>query len=281
MAARMDQNFLTNFALFLFLFNTAVFVQGEDCPQQSSGSESTNQKARNLAGSGQFSVVDSKKRYEYTINLCKLAKDDTAVLQRDLKNKGKKWDVGYYANARVFGGSNWLMIQYSGENYSSHCLGSPRRSIFYISCDRSANTKEKRQPRILEEYRPDTPTKVDPQFCYYLFEMKHDGVCPVEKTKISPGSVFIIIIVIIGVLYLVLGLLYQRFIVGAKGMEQIPNYLMWREFGTLQADGCSYMCRCKGTREATRYKPMDDAIADDEDFSADNDDNNDDAMLPM
>ena len=42
-------------------------------------------------------------------------------------------------------------------------------------------------------------------------------------------------VVIIGVLYLVLGLLYQRFIVGAKGMEQIPNYLMWKEFGTLQA----------------------------------------------
>ena len=40
---------------------------------------------------------------------------------------------------------------------------------------------------------------------------------------------------IIGFLYLVLGLLYQRFIVGAKGMEQIPNYLMWKEFGTLQA----------------------------------------------
>jgi hypothetical protein len=59
MAARMDQNFLTNFALFLFLY-TAVFVQGEDCPQQSSGSESTNQKARNLAGSG----------YDYIIYIC-------------------------------------------------------------------------------------------------------------------------------------------------------------------------------------------------------------------
>ena len=42
-------------------------------------------------------------------------------------------------------------------------------------------------------------------------------------------------VVIVGVLYLILGMLYQRFIVGAKGLEQIPNYLMWREFGTLQA----------------------------------------------
>ena len=38
-----------------------------------------------------------------------------------------------------------------------------------------------------------------------------------------------------GVIYLILEMLYQRFMVGAKGLEQIPNYLMWREFGTLQA----------------------------------------------
>jgi hypothetical protein len=52
-----------------------------------------------------------------------------------------------------------------------------------------------RKPKILEEYRPDKSPKADPGFCYYLFEMKHDGVCPPEKTKISPGSVFIIMYV--------------------------------------------------------------------------------------
>jgi hypothetical protein len=45
---------------------------------------------------------------------------------------------------------------------------------------------------MIEEYRPNEPDKEDEKFCYYLFEMKHDGVCPPEKTKISPGSVFII-----------------------------------------------------------------------------------------
>ena len=38
-----------------------------------------------------------------------------------------------------------------------------------------------------------------------------------------------------GSIYLILGFLYQRFIVGAKGMEQIPNYKFWRDFGSLQA----------------------------------------------
>ncbi|XP_046851392.1 cation-dependent mannose-6-phosphate receptor-like, partial [Xenia sp. Carnegie-2017] len=186
------------------------------------------------------------------------------------------YDLGNFKSAHVYGGNDWLIIQYTGEKYTTHCNKKNRISIFYIGCDQSATTPKKRKPRIIEEYRPNEP---DNDFCYYLFEMKHNGVCPPEKSKISPGSVFIIIIAIIVFLYLLLGFLYQRFIVGAKGMEQIPNYLMWREFGALQADGCNYICRGRGRKEPTRYKPMDDAIADD-DFSLENDDN-DDTMLPM
>ena len=54
---------------------------------------------------------------------------------------------------------------------------------------------------MLEEYRPDSDKNAakndaDVEFCYYLFEMKHDAVCPPEKTKISPGSVFLIMYVL-------------------------------------------------------------------------------------
>ena len=33
------------------------------------------------------------------------------------------------------------------------------------------------------------------------------------------------------------GFLYKRFMVGAKGWEQVPLYDMYREFGNLQAVG--------------------------------------------
>jgi hypothetical protein len=59
--------------------------------------------------------------------------------------------------------------------------------------------QEKRTPKVIEEYRPDKPNKEDEKFCYYLFEMKHDGVCPPmtnNNSKISPGSVFIIMYVL-------------------------------------------------------------------------------------
>lgn len=35
--------------------------------------------------------------------------------------------------------------------------------------------------------------------------------------------------------YLIGGFLYQRLIVGAKGMDQFPNYAFWVEFGNLSA----------------------------------------------
>ena len=35
--------------------------------------------------------------------------------------------------------------------------------------------------------------------------------------------------------YFVGGFLYKRFAMGAKGLEQIPNYRFWEDFGNLQA----------------------------------------------
>ena len=35
--------------------------------------------------------------------------------------------------------------------------------------------------------------------------------------------------------YLIGGFLYQRLVVGAKGMEQFPNIAFWQEFGNLTA----------------------------------------------
>ena len=42
-------------------------------------------------------------------------------------------------------------------------------------------------------------------------------------------------LIVVGSIYVILGFLYQRYVVGAKGMEQIPNYNFWRDFGSLQA----------------------------------------------
>ena len=51
MASKSARSFLTNFALFL-MFHIAVFVQGDECPQQVDGPTTTNERAAKLSGTG-------------------------------------------------------------------------------------------------------------------------------------------------------------------------------------------------------------------------------------
>lgn len=87
--------------------------------------------------------------------------------------------------------------------------------------------------------------------------------------------------------YLIGGFLYQRLIVGAKGMEQFPNYLFWVDVGNLSAvsltsqytvslkahacmikfitttncaltlqDGCDFVCRSRNRDESRPYRSV-------------------------
>ncbi|CAI8013292.1 Cation-dependent mannose-6-phosphate receptor [Geodia barretti] len=69
------------------------------------------------------------------------------------------------------------------------------------------------------------------------------------------------------------GCLYKRFVVGAKGWEQIPCISFYREFGNLMADGCDYVCRSR-PRTVVEYEPTFGAASDSEDEKDDN-------LLPM
>lgn len=42
-------------------------------------------------------------------------------------------------------------------------------------------------------------------------------------------------LVVVAATYLICGFLYQRFIVGAKGWEQIPNFSFWKIVGNMSA----------------------------------------------
>ncbi|GFS30430.1 cation-dependent mannose-6-phosphate receptor, partial [Trichonephila inaurata madagascariensis] len=105
--------------------------------------------------------------------------------------------------------------------------------------------------------------------CYYLFELGSNVSCTVKKEEILPqklssGSVFCILFFTVVSVYLICGFLYKRIVIGAKGMEQIPNYTFWRDFGNLQADGCDYICRCGPRQESQAYRGIDDHLKMDE-----------------
>ncbi|EDO46637.1 predicted protein [Nematostella vectensis] len=173
---------------------------------------------------------------------------------------------------------DWFLISYpNGKKYNSHCGGTQRRSDVMVTCDPTA---DRGTLKIIEEYIYNSSSPNQGDQCYYLFEINNKAACTVKPSSLSPGSIILIVFVIVACVYLFLGFLYQRFIVGAKGMEQIPNYNLWKNFGSLQADGCNFLCRCADAKPPPRYKPMDDAIGDDSEVVIPRD-RDDDHMLPM
>ncbi|XP_048882271.1 cation-dependent mannose-6-phosphate receptor [Brienomyrus brachyistius] len=179
--------------------------------------------------------------YTYQFRVCGDAGEipEGGVVQRD--KEGKETVVGRYNVTEAIGGSDWVMLIYkNGSSYDRHCSSEGRKAIIMISCKPGVLAGD--LAIILEERQRE-------KNCFYLFELDSSAVCPPVSSKLSLGSILLIIGFTCLAVYLIGGFLYQRLVVGAKGMEQFPNYSFWQEIGNLTADGCDFVCRSRGSRE--------------------------------
>ncbi|XP_071109344.1 cation-dependent mannose-6-phosphate receptor-like [Haliotis cracherodii] len=219
-----------------------------------------------------YKVNDPNGEYRYTVAICAPAGgvDKAGAVQVDLKNGNNEPVVlGLYNNADIISGTDWLYLEYlGGKTYNRHCSGEGRRAVIMLTCDESISDLQA-QMVILEENKNKSAD------CYYLFELSHQDICPNKPTSnLSLGSIFIIVMFSLIAVYLFFGFLYQRFVLGAKGMEQVPNYGFWLDFGNLQADGCNFVCRTGENRGPRTYKGVGDDQLDDME-------ERDDHLLPM
>ncbi|XP_061574410.1 cation-dependent mannose-6-phosphate receptor [Cololabis saira] len=195
-------------------------------------------------------VTNGDDSYTYVFQLCGDADGIhlAGVIQKDKKAEKKPTVIGRYNATQAIGGSDWVMLIYgSGDTYDAHCSQETRKAIIMISCNRNTDMGP------LEVVLEDRERTRD---CFYLFELDSSAVCPVIVSHISSGSIILIIVFCLVTVYLVGGFLYQRLIVGAKGMEQFPNYAFWVEVGNLTADGCDFVCRSKNRDEAPAYRGL-------------------------
>lgn len=189
--------------------------------------------------------------YTYVFQLCGDAGGvpGAGVIQKNNKNdKEKPTVIGSNSvnTTQAIGGSDWVMLIYTnGDTYDTHCNKEKRKAIMMISCNRKVDASDLKL--VLEDRERD-------QDCFYLFELDSSAVCPVIESQLSTGSIILIIGVCLLAVYLIGGFLYQRLIVGAKGMEQFPNYAFWVEVGNLTADGCDFVCRSRNREEAPAYR---------------------------
>lgn len=200
-----------------------------------------------------FSVTttNEKDSYTYVFQFCGDAGGvaGAGVVQTDNNAKTAPKTaptvVGRYDSTKAIGGSDWIMLFYeNGDNYKSHCGLNKRKAIVMISCDR---TQDPGSLKVVVEDKERSD-------CFYLFELDTNAVCPVIESKLSAGSIILIVGVCLVAVYLIGGFLYQRLVVGAKGMDQIPNYAFWVEVGNLSADGCDFVCRSRSREEPNAYR---------------------------
>ncbi|OWF35446.1 cation-dependent mannose-6-phosphate receptor-like [Mizuhopecten yessoensis] len=253
-------------------------------PQHTAENEKIEALIQPLLGN-RYKAEDVDNKYLYKIGICADAVDKTevpgasnehvGVYQFKLKDGAPIYEgaisVGKYNNATITRGTGWILLEYrDGKEYHTHCSKEKRQARIMIICDESTSLGSE-TINVFEEYTNKTDG------CYYLFEMASSAVCPpkpVVTFGLSLGSVIVIVFVCVVFLYLVLGIAYHRFMLGAKGMEQIPNYSFWQDFGNLQSDGCNLVCRTGGSVNKHTFKGLgDDQLQEEED--------RDDHLLPM
>uniref|UniRef100_A0A4W5QN57 Cation-dependent mannose-6-phosphate receptor n=1 Tax=Hucho hucho TaxID=62062 RepID=A0A4W5QN57_9TELE len=193
-------------------------------------------------GNKTFSVATTsgKESYTYQFRVCGDAGKTVGAGLVQINHTDDKFEtvLGLYTATRAIGGSDWVMLIYSnGTRYDTHCSKEMRKAIVMISCNRGVEMGKLEV--VLEERERETD-------CFYLFELDSSAVCPALPSQLSSGSIILIIGFVLLSVYLICGFLYQRLIVGAKGLQQFPNYVFWTQVGNLAADGCNFVCRTQG-----------------------------------
>jgi len=219
---------------------TTTTTATEQCPQpvvdQIGVTYKTVQRFNKIRGD-KSSLETSKGSKKYTLHFCNDA-GDGAVIEHD----GDKNTMLARVDSKsiLVGAENWMLIQYrSGDPYpSTHCNGKPREAWISIRCEEHGATPTL---KLIEKPRFKSGSKHVDMLCYHLFEYNHPDAC--SPRGLSGGSIFLIVVIVIILTYLCGGVLYKRFVKGAKGRQQLPNNETWERVGNYLADGCSLVCR--------------------------------------
>lgn len=255
-----------------------------------------------------YTTPNPNREYTFYIGICtqpcpstdarltSVCKENVGVVQtwKDERGAFQHRVVGRFDNAAIQGSDRWKMMTYfDGDEYHHHCnLNSNRKANLMFTCDETLSAPA---VHVLEENSQRNDS------CYYLIEVASSALCPKSNSilprGVSAGSVIVILVVVAVSCYLIFGCLYRRVVVGAKGLDQMPNLPFWQNLGNLMADGCDFLFRTKtpitssqrsvpgsggGYQPVTSspgervYKGLGDDILSNGDVSA-----NDDSLLPM
>nr|XP_021193792.2 uncharacterized protein LOC110378732 [Helicoverpa armigera] len=145
-----------------------------------------------------------------------------------LTNKTYTLDDGAY---NFMGRTN--ISNFSDQGNSIIYPNGPSETIVLLQCAETDNR--------LQVYSLTEPDKI-----VLAFYSRDACLKQIEVAGRSFGSTFLIIFFSFVVFYLVLGICTKKFLMGATGVEVIPNLAFWSELPNLVKDGWVFMCNgCK------------------------------------
>ncbi|XP_067122300.1 uncharacterized protein [Centruroides vittatus] len=74
---------------------------------------------------------------------------------------------------------------------------------------------------------------------------------PKSGSKLSTGSILLIVFFTFLVIYIIGGIIWNGYCLGASGIELLPNLEFWREFPALVTDGARFTAQCCMNRTTT------------------------------
>ncbi|XP_053159003.1 cation-dependent mannose-6-phosphate receptor isoform X2 [Hemicordylus capensis] len=262
-------------AVLLAIITTVIAEQKCD-PVGKEGNESPKELAllkrlEQLKGLS-FNITDNvgeNEQYVYTFRMCQevFSNMSNSGLVQFNKQMNKWTVVGRINETHIVGGSKWIILTYKGgDSYNNHCGNEKRKAIIMITCNR--NTLSSGFTIVTEEREKE-------EDCSYVFEFESKLACPLEESHLSIGSILLITFASLVAVYIIGGFLYQRLVVGAKGMEQFPHLVFWQDLGNLVADGCDFLCRSRPQNVPAAYRGVGD------DQLGEESEERDDHLLPM
>lgn len=215
-----------------------------------------------------------RSNFTYFFNLCSplvsrtnnqenvpVSNDDAAVVQVQTETYGNPKTVGVYSGAgltSLFDGD--LRYTFGPGDQCHHFSTARKAQIVFFCADVGLGT-----PVNLGEN----------DYCEYIFLWNTCAACPMSSpirqncpgiyqsctasNGLTAGSILLIVFSVCVFLYVVVGVVYQRYVVGARGREQFPNFSFWATCCGDVAEGCSItLCFWRKPKPlSVQYKGMD------------------------
>jgi hypothetical protein len=227
------------FLSFFYLWTYSQFVQIPGCEENQNWVDpNTNEQynIKKLQNNNMDYVLDvsqAKIPSRITLNICR-----SVITQECEYEFGsdvaacQEWPVPYYYYKNSLGKATQTVFSSASKSGAFQVSFKGERSVLNIafSCKNDIGIGA---PKFVSE-QPDN----------ILISWESQYACPINTGSgnkgLSAGSILLIILLVLVVVYLVLGILWQKYRNHATGSDLIPNKEFWTELPILVKDGCVF-----------------------------------------